>query len=141
MDRRVITAAVAGVTFVMLGSTARANSPVCDAKAHPRDYAECVRKAQDESDRLLRDRVQAVMTRIDAAAAVQAPQKARWKKAVDDGQALWLRFRNAECQELTPFEAANKSRIAEEQRLCLIGYNTRRMEELDRRYPAVTANN
>jgi uncharacterized protein YecT (DUF1311 family) len=129
--------------FAWLSPTAMAQessaSVNCDVRAQPRDYVECVRKAQEESDRLLRDHLQAILSGIDGTANLPAPQKARWKKAVDDSHAMWMRFRNGECQELTMFETANKTRIAEEQRLCLISHNQRRMDEWRKRYPTVMA--
>jgi uncharacterized protein YecT (DUF1311 family) len=139
---RVSSACVIAI-FAWLSSSAMAQeapaSVNCDVRAQPRDYVECVRKAQEESDRLVRNHLQAILTGIDGTGNLPATQKARWKKAVDDSHAMWLRYRNGECQELTMFETANKSRIAEEQRLCLISHNQRRMDEWRKRYPTVTA--
>jgi uncharacterized protein YecT (DUF1311 family) len=111
----------------------------CDVRSQPREYVECVRKAQEESDRIMRDHLQAILAGVDSSSNLPAPQKARWKKAIDDSHTLWMRFRNGECQDLTMFETPNKARIAEEQRLCLISHNQRRMDEWRKRYPTVTA--
>jgi uncharacterized protein YecT (DUF1311 family) len=111
---------------------------LCDGRRMaPRDYTECLRKAQEDSDRAMRDRIAAIVGTIDKTPNMQAQQRNRWKKALDDSQALWVRFRNGECQEMTPFETTNKTRIAEEQRICILEYNQRRMGELKQRYPAV----
>jgi uncharacterized protein YecT (DUF1311 family) len=131
-------------TFVVLAAspvTAQDHAPTvnCDIRSQPRDYVECVRKAQEESDRIMREHLQAILAGVDATANLPSTQKARWKKAIDESQAMWLRFRNGECQDLTMFEAANKARIAEEQRLCLISHNQRRMDDWRKRYPTVTA--
>jgi uncharacterized protein YecT (DUF1311 family) len=132
------------LSFLLLAAspvTAQDQAPTvnCDARGQPRDYVECVRKAQEESDRIMREHLQAILAGVDATANLPAPQKTRWKKAIDDSQAMWLRFRNGECQDLTMFETANKTRIAEEQRLCLISHNQRRMDDWRKRYPTVTA--
>jgi uncharacterized protein YecT (DUF1311 family) len=116
----------------------RIGDGLCDArKLSPRDYTECLRKAQEDSDRTLRERIGAIGGIIDKTAGLPATQKARWKKALDDNQGLWVRFRNAECQEMTTFESSNKLRIAEEQRICILDYNQRRMTEFKQRYPAL----
>jgi uncharacterized protein YecT (DUF1311 family) len=118
----------------------RVADTLCDArKLSPRDYTECLRKAQEESDRLMRDRILAIAASIDKAPGLAKPQIARWKKALDDSQALWVRFRNGECQEMTPFETANKNRMAEEQRVCILDHNQRRMGALLQRYPGAGA--
>jgi uncharacterized protein YecT (DUF1311 family) len=116
----------------------RIGDSLCDVrKLSPRDYTECLRKAQEDSDRGLRERIGAIGGIIDKTAGLPATQKARWKKALDDNQGLWVRFRNAECQEMTTFESSNKLRIAEEQRICILDYNQRRMTEFKQRYPAL----
>jgi uncharacterized protein YecT (DUF1311 family) len=116
----------------------RIGDGLCDVrKLPPREYTECLRKAHEDSDRTMRERITAISASIDKMAGLQGPQKIRWKKALDDGQSLWVRFRNAECQDITPFETPNKGRIAEEQRICLLEYNHRRMGELKQRYPAL----
>jgi uncharacterized protein YecT (DUF1311 family) len=123
-------------TAVPAPPTQRIGDMLCDGrKLPPRDYTECLRKAQEESDRTMRDRIVAIAAVIDRTPALQPQQKARWKKALDDSQGLWMRFRNGECQELTPFESANKTRLAEEQRVCILEHNNRRMAELQQRYP------
>lgn len=103
----------------------------------PREFGDCMRKAQEESDRSLVERIQAIHRLIDARTDATPPQKQRWKRALDESQAMWTRFRNNECQELVPFEAVNKNRLAEEQRACILGHNANRAEELLRRYPSV----
>jgi uncharacterized protein YecT (DUF1311 family) len=117
----------------------RASETPCDSKAlQPRALQECLRKAQDDSERLLRERIQTISGIIERAQGLPNPQKTRWKKALEDSQGQWVRFRNAECQDLTTFESKDKQRIAEEQRLCVIEYNERRMSVLLQRYPALT---
>jgi uncharacterized protein YecT (DUF1311 family) len=116
----------------------RVGDSLCDVrKLSPRDYTECLRKAQEDSDRGLRERIGAIGNIIDKTTGLQGTQKTRWKKALDDNQGLWVRFRNAECQEMVTFESGNKARIAEEQRICILDYNQRRMMEFKQRYPAL----
>jgi uncharacterized protein YecT (DUF1311 family) len=136
---RLVVASTIGLfaaTAALAQSPQRIGDTLCDGrKLAPRDYTECLRKAQEDSDRTMRDRIVAIAAVIDKTPAVQPQQKTRWKKALDDTQGLWLRFRNGECQEMTPFEGANKLRLAEEQRLCILEHNNRRMGELLQRYP------
>jgi uncharacterized protein YecT (DUF1311 family) len=134
---------LAGGIGLVVATAALAQTPqrigdmLCDGrKLAPQAYTECLRKAQEDSDRTMRDRIVAIAAVIDRTAGLPAPQKTRWKKALDDSQGLWLRFRNGECQDMTPFESTNKLRIAEEQRLCILEHNNRRMGELLQRYPA-----
>jgi uncharacterized protein YecT (DUF1311 family) len=109
---------------------------LCDpARMSGRDYPECLRKAQEESERQLLALMSSIHGVVDKAPGTQGAQRARWKRALDDAQALWVRFRNAECQEVSPFEATNKNRLSEEQRACILEHNARRAEELRRRYP------
>ena len=120
-------------------SMERIGDGLCDVrKLSPKDYTDCLRKAQENSDRDLRERITAIGTIIDKTSGLQGTQKTRWKKALDDNQGLWVRFRNAECQEMTVFESGNKTRIAEEQRICILDYNQRRMTEFKQRYPALS---
>ena len=134
---------IASVAFAVHTAQAqsfeRVGDSLCDGrKLSPRDYTECLRKAQENSDRDLRERISAIGTIIDKTTGLQGTQKTRWKKALDDNQGLWVRFRNAECQEMTVFESGNKTRIAEEQRICILDYNQRRMSEFKQRYPALS---
>jgi uncharacterized protein YecT (DUF1311 family) len=116
----------------------RIGDGLCDGKKlQQRELQECLRKAQDDSDRKMRERIQAIAGVIEKTPNLANQQKTRWKKAVDDSQGQWIRFRNAECQDLTTFEATNKQRIAEEQRICILDYNERRMGVLLQRYPTV----
>lgn len=141
---RVCTALVAMCVAFSGGGVAHATTPtgriadqLCNARSlAPRDLGECLRKAQEESDRGLTDRIQAIHRVIDARTDAAPPQKLRWKRAVDESQTMWIRFRNNECQELVPFETNNKNRLAEEQRACILEHNARRADELVRRYPA-----
>jgi uncharacterized protein YecT (DUF1311 family) len=115
----------------------RLGDTLCDVKKlQPRDHQECLRKAQDDSDRKMRERIIAISGIIDKTPNLPAQQKTRWRKALEDSQGQWVRFRNAECQDLTTFETVNKQRIAEEQRTCILDYNERRMGVLKQRYPA-----
>lgn len=109
---------------------------LCDpVRMGGRDYPECLRKAQEDSERQMMTLMSAIHGIVDKAPGTQSAQRTRWKRSLDDAQALWVRFRNAECQEVSPFEAANKSRLSEEQRACILEHNARRVEDLRRRYP------
>jgi uncharacterized protein YecT (DUF1311 family) len=138
-----VTAAIMLAAVPALANApARAADQQCDLrKLQPRDFGECIRRAQEDSERALRDRLLAINGLIDQAKDAAPPQRLRWKKALEESQNMWLRFRNAECQDMTPFEATNKNRIAEEQRICAMEHNARRMDELARRYPASATTN
>jgi uncharacterized protein YecT (DUF1311 family) len=131
------------VIGLLLGAQVQAQTPrigdtLCDAKKlQPRDHQECLRKAQEDSDRKMRERIAAIAAVIDKTPNLPAQQKTRWRKALEDSQGQWVRFRNAECQDLTTFETQNKQRIAEEQRACILDYNERRISVLEQRYPAI----
>ena len=115
----------------------RIGDTLCDIKKlQPREHQECLRKAQDESDRKMREQIVTISGIIDKTPNVLTQQKTRWRKALEDSQGQWVRFRNAECQDLTTFETQSKQRIAEEQRTCILDYNERRMGVLKQRYPA-----
>jgi uncharacterized protein YecT (DUF1311 family) len=131
------------VIGLLLGTEVEAQTPriadsLCDVKKlQPRDHQECLRKAQEDSDRKMRERIAAIAGVIDKTPNLPAQQKTRWRKALEDSQGQWVRFRNAECQDLTTFETQNKQRIAEEQRACILDYNERRIGVLEQRYPSV----
>jgi hypothetical protein len=71
-------------------------------------------------------------------------QRARWRNSLADSQGLWLRWRNAECQEVAPFEGqatstnALKNRVAafDAKLVCTIRANTARAADLSARYSA-----
>jgi uncharacterized protein YecT (DUF1311 family) len=134
------SAAVAVGLLLSSGAQAqmqRIGDTLCDVKKlQPREHQECLRKAQDDSDRKLRERIVSIVGVIDKTPNLPTQQKTRWRKALEDSQGQWVRFRNAECQDLTTFETQNKQRIAEEQRTCILDYNERRMGVLQQRYPA-----
>jgi uncharacterized protein YecT (DUF1311 family) len=126
------------VAALAAAPTAGVGDGACAGKnLGPREFGDCMRKAQEESDRSLVERIQAIHRLIDSRTDATPPQKQRWKRALDESQAMWTRFRNNECQELVPFEAVNKNRLAEEQRACILGHNASRADELLRRYPSV----
>jgi uncharacterized protein YecT (DUF1311 family) len=141
MLRYTFTSAAVAVGLLLSSGTQaqmqRIGDTLCDVKKlQPREHQECLRKAQDDSDRKLRERIVYIVGVIDKTPNLPTQQKTRWRKALEDSQGQWVRFRNAECQDLTTFETQNKQRIAEEQRTCILDYNERRMGVLQQRYPA-----
>ncbi len=117
----------------------RASSRICDPTLAGRDYAECLRKAQESSERSLLDAMSAAAAAIDKSAGTVATQRARWKRSLEDAQSQWLRFRNIECQDVAPFEVSNRNRLFEERGACIVDKNVARIEDLRRRYPAPPA--
>jgi uncharacterized protein YecT (DUF1311 family) len=131
-----IAPAAAQPAFAQVQAGVRASTTSCDGnRLVGRDYSECLRKAQEESEKAMSAAMAAAAAAVDKAPNTPAPQRQRWKRSLEDVQALWVRFRNAECQDVAPFETTNKARVFEERNACIIDHNVRRTEDLRRRYP------
>ena len=121
--------------FLLLGAgVAHAEPQACDPqRIGARDLADCLRTASDKSDRELAAALEAAQKSIDAKPKILATRKARWKHFLADSQAQWASWRDQECQDLAPLEAASS---AGDPRLsCLIEHNSRRAADLRARYP------
>ncbi|MDQ0471105.1 lysozyme inhibitor LprI family protein [Labrys wisconsinensis] len=104
----------------------------------------CLTEAVKQSERSLQAAVDAALASIGTRSGVFDSQRARWKNALSDSQADWLRFRNAECQDVAPFEgqagstSALKNRVAafEAKLICTVRLNGERIADLAARYPS-----
>ncbi len=113
-----------------------ASALACDTKKlGAKDLADCLRLASDKSERDLATTFEAVGKGIDGRAGLQGGQKARWKRSLNDAQALWLRYRDADCQDVSPFEAGIGKTGGDTRLSCIIDQNDRRMAEIRARYP------
>jgi uncharacterized protein YecT (DUF1311 family) len=104
----------------------------------------CLTEAVKQSERNLQAAVDSAIASIGTRPGVFDSQRARWKNALTDSQADWLRFRNAECQDVAPFEgqagstSAVKNRVAafEAKLICTVRLNGERIADLASRYPS-----
>ena len=130
-------AVILGFASAALGQSAPPASAIaCDTKKlGAKDLADCLRAASDKSERDLAAAFDAVGKNIDARAGLQGGQKARWKRSLSDAQALWLRYRDADCQDVSPFEAGIGKLGGDTRLTCIIDQNERRMMEIKARYP------
>jgi uncharacterized protein YecT (DUF1311 family) len=112
------------------------SATVCDTKKFGgKDLADCLRAASEKSERDMTALLDAASKNIEGRAGLQSGQKARWKRALNDAHALWLRYRDAECQDVSPFEAGINKVGGDTRLSCIIDLNDRRISELRARYP------
>ncbi len=84
---------------------ARPSQAACDtAKLGGGDLAACLRAAADKTDKALTATFDAALKSIDARQGVLSSQKARWHRSLNEAQALWIGWRDSECQDVAPFE-------------------------------------
>ena len=109
----------------------------CDTKkVGAKDLADCLRIASEKSERDLAAAFEAIGKAIDGRPGLQGGQKARWKRSLNDAQALWLRYRDADCQDVAPFEQGiGKTGGGDSRLTCIIDQNDRRIGEIKARYP------
>jgi uncharacterized protein YecT (DUF1311 family) len=126
--------------LVLAASAAGAQSPrpsqlVCDTtKIGARDLADCLRAAAEKSDRELAMAVAAALKNIDARSGLLSAQRARWKRSLNDSQALWQSWRDTDCQDVAPFEAGMSAKGGDPRLGCIIDHDAQRVEELKSRY-------
>ena len=132
------------VAMAMLGAltplsaegTPAATANACDTKKlGGKELADCLRTASEKSEREMSALLEGVGKSIDGRAGLQSGQKARWKRSLNDAHALWLRYRDAECQDVSPFEAIVNKLGGDTRMTCIIELNDKRMSELRARYP------
>jgi uncharacterized protein YecT (DUF1311 family) len=134
---------VAALAFSGLGAgwPAAADEPhpsdvACDAqKIGGRDLADCLRTNADRADHELSATVEAAIKSIDARPGLLSSQKARWRRSLNDAQALWVNWRDLECQDVAPFEAGMATKGGDPRLKCIIDYNAQRVASLKARYP------
>jgi uncharacterized protein YecT (DUF1311 family) len=130
--------------FALLGAAvapaaadaARASQAACDtAKLGARDLAECLRGAADKADRDLHAALDAALKAIDTRQGLLLSQKARWRRSLGDSQALWIGWRDSECQDVAPFEGGMAAKGGDPRLSCIIDADAARIESLKARYP------
>jgi uncharacterized protein YecT (DUF1311 family) len=115
---------------------ARLSQSECDAtKIGARDLADCLRANSDRADHDLAAAVDAAIKNIDGRAGVLNAQKARWKRSLNDAETQWLSWRDAECQDVAPFEAGMSAKGGDPRLACIIDRDAERVADLKARYP------
>jgi len=124
--------ALAGPAFA---DQPRPSQLACDTKKiGAKDLADCLRSAADRSDKELAGAVDAAVKNIEARPGLLGSQKNRWKRSLNDTQALWLNWRDADCQDVAPFEAGMTAKGGDPRLSCIIDHDAQRVEELKSRY-------
>ena len=114
----------------------RPSQLACDAtKIGARDLAECLRASADRAERDLSASIEAAIKSIDARPGVLSTQKARWKRSLNDAEAQWIGWRDAECQDVAPFEAGMGAKGGDPRLSCIIDQDARRVADIKARYP------
>jgi uncharacterized protein YecT (DUF1311 family) len=104
---------------------------------------QCLTAAEKASSDRLEAALGAAIKSIAVREGVFDAQRERWKNSLTNSEELWLRFRNAECQDVAPFEgqAGNTSvlqtRLAtfDAKLACIAALNEERAADLSGRYP------
>lgn len=114
----------------------RPSQTACDrAKLPGRGYIECLERTLRAADEALNAAHARALAAVEARADLTPMQRTRWKNVLEESQALFVRFRNFECQNVAPYEGEAGRIGAFEQRLaCLIDRNTARARDLENRY-------
>jgi uncharacterized protein YecT (DUF1311 family) len=131
---------VLGVLIIGVGSAAadaaRPSQTACDTtKIGAKDLADCLRAAADRSDKDLAKALEDALKSIDGHVGLLNAQKARWKRSLNDSQALWIGWRDADCQDVAPFEAGMTAKGGDPRLGCIIDHDAARIDELKSRYP------
>ncbi len=115
--------------------TQRPSQIACDSKKiGAQALADCLRNAADRSDKELAGAVAAAIKTIDGRTGMLSAQKSRWKRSLNDSQSLWLSWRDADCQDVAPFEAGMSAKGGDPRLGCIIDHDAQRVEELKARY-------
>ena len=132
---------LAAAFLTLLAGAAFADAPprpsqtACDTKKiGAKDLADCLRAAADRSDKDMAGAIAAAIKNIDARQGLLAAQKARWKRSLNDSQSLWLSWRDADCQDVAPFEAGMSAKGGDPRLGCIIDHDAQRVDELKSRY-------
>ncbi len=136
--RIVLLAAVllASATAAFATDDGRPSQAACDSKKiGARELAECLRASADRADKDLSASVDAAIKSIDTRAGVMSGQKTRWKRSLNDAEAQWLGWRDAECQDVAPFEAGMSAKGGDPRLACIIDRDAQRTADIKARYP------
>jgi len=104
---------------------------------------QCLTAAEKASSDKLEAALGAAIKSIAVREGVFDSQRARWKSSLTNSEELWLRFRNAECQDVAPFEGQAGNTSVVQNRLaafdaklaCTAALNEERAADLSGRYP------
>lgn len=108
----------------------------CDAtKIGAGELAQCLRSAADRAERELAAAVESATKSIEARQGLLSSQKTRWRRSLSEAQALWMNWRDEECQDVAPFEAGMAAKGGDPRLSCIIDANSRRVASLKARYP------
>jgi uncharacterized protein YecT (DUF1311 family) len=114
----------------------RPSQLACDArKIGARELADCLRSNADRADQDLAAAFDAATKSVDARQGLMSSQKARWKRSLNDAEAQWIGWRDAECQDVAPFEAGMGAKGGDPRLACIIDYDARRIADIKARYP------
>jgi uncharacterized protein YecT (DUF1311 family) len=114
----------------------RPSQTACDTmKLGARDLAECLHAAADKADRELQAAVEAALKSIDSRQGLLSSQKARWRRSLTEAQALWVGWRDLECQDVAPFEGGMAAKGGDPRLSCIIDDDAARVASLKARYP------
>jgi len=114
----------------------RPSQLACDArKIGARELADCLRSNADRADQDLAAAFDAATKSVDARQGLMSSQKARWKRSLNDAEAQWIGWRDAECQDVAPFEAGMGAKGGDPRLACIIDYDAQRIADIKARYP------
>ena len=131
-----LAAALAAPAAGALAEDVKPSQAACDArKIGARDLADCLRAAADRADRDLAAELDASLKSIDARAGVLNAQKSRWKRSLNEAEDQWVSWRDAECQDVAPFESGMSAKGGDPRLACIIDRDAERAADLKARYP------
>lgn len=125
----------------LMASSARADDlrpsqSVCDAKKiGARELAECLRTNADKADKDLAATIESATKTIEGRTGLMSSQKGRWKRSLIEAETQWLGWRDAECQDVAPFEAGMGAKGGDPRLACIIDQDARRVADIKSRYP------
>ena len=129
-------ALAASAATVAAADELRPSQLACDAKKiGARELADCLRANADRADQDLAASIDAAIRNVEARQGLLSSQKARWKRSLNDAQTQWLGWRDAECQDVAPFESGMGAKGGDPRLACIIDYDAQRAADLKARYP------
>lgn len=136
MKLLIASAFLLSLTGAAMADQPRPSQAACDSrKIGAKDLADCLRAAADRSDKELAGALAAAVKDIEARPGLLSAQKNRWKRSLNDSQSLWLNWRDADCQDVAPFEAGMSAKGGDPRLGCIIDHDAQRIDELKSRYP------
>jgi uncharacterized protein YecT (DUF1311 family) len=136
-----------GPALVVLAAALASASPAgatCDpaALAGP-SLTQCLAAEEKASSDKVQAAYKAAVASIATRPGVFDAQRARWRNSLAESHELWLRLRNAECQNVAPFEGQaastsvvrNRMAAFEAKLACAVRMNEMRAADLLSRYP------